>query len=102
MVPIDILPSKFGYYDCKPWADERAGNYAERRFERVIVLMQMASPTCSEAKTRAKQPGAKLSRSTRSVNLNKAGPAREIYLTDPGEVPDPKDWKTQLVWPISE
>ncbi len=32
--------------------------------------------------------------------LHKAGPPREIYLTDPGEVPDPKQWKTQLVWPI--
>ena len=32
--------------------------------------------------------------------LQKAGPPREIYLTDPGEVPDPKQWKTQLVWPI--
>jgi effector-binding domain-containing protein len=32
--------------------------------------------------------------------LHKAGPAREIYLTDPGEVPDPKQWKTQLVWPV--
>jgi AraC family transcriptional regulator len=32
--------------------------------------------------------------------LDKAGPAREVYLTDPGEVPDPRQWKTQLVWPI--
>ena len=34
-------------------------------------------------------------------DLQKAGPPREIYLTDPGEVPDPKDWKTQVVWPIA-
>ena len=32
--------------------------------------------------------------------LVKAGPAREVYLTDPGEVPDPKQWKTQVIWPI--
>ena len=32
--------------------------------------------------------------------LDKAGPPREIYLTDPGEVPDPKDWKTQIIWPV--
>lgn len=31
--------------------------------------------------------------------LSPAGPLREIYVTDPGEVPDPADWKTQLVWP---
>lgn len=30
-----------------------------------------------------------------------AGAPREIYLTDPGEVPDPKDWKTQIVWPVA-
>jgi AraC family transcriptional regulator len=32
--------------------------------------------------------------------LDKAGPPREVYLTDPGEVPDPKQWKTQIIWPI--
>ena len=32
--------------------------------------------------------------------LDKAGPAREVYLSDPGQVPDPAQWKTQLVWPI--
>ncbi len=31
-----------------------------------------------------------------------AGAAREIYLTDPGEVPDPKDWKTQIIYPIED
>ena len=32
--------------------------------------------------------------------LEKAGPAREVYVTDPGQVPDPAQWKTQLVWPV--
>ena len=32
--------------------------------------------------------------------LSKAGPAREVYLTDPGEVPDPAQWKTQVLWPV--
>ncbi len=27
-------------------------------------------------------------------------PLREVYLTDPGETPDPADWKTQIVWPL--
>ena len=31
-----------------------------------------------------------------------AGPACwESYVTDPGEVPDPKDWKTEIVWPLA-
>ena len=30
-----------------------------------------------------------------------AGPPWEVYLTDPGEVPDPKDWQTEILWPIS-
>ena len=33
--------------------------------------------------------------------LQKAGAPREIYVTDPGEVPDPKDWKTQVIWPVT-
>lgn len=30
------------------------------------------------------------------------GPPREIYITDPGEVPDPAQWKTQIVWPLAD
>lgn len=33
-------------------------------------------------------------------DLSGAGPVREVYLTDPGEVPDPAEWKTQIVWPV--
>lgn len=29
------------------------------------------------------------------------GPAWERYLTDPGEVPDPIDWRTEVVWPLA-
>ena len=31
-----------------------------------------------------------------------AGPPREIYLTDPGQVPNPADWRTQVAWPVGE
>lgn len=30
-----------------------------------------------------------------------AGAPWERYLTDPGEVPDPADWLTEITWPIS-
>lgn len=30
-----------------------------------------------------------------------AGPPWEIYITDPAEVPDPADWLTEVIWPIS-
>ena len=29
-----------------------------------------------------------------------AGEPWESYLTDPGEHPDPKNWRTEVVWPI--
>lgn len=29
-----------------------------------------------------------------------AGPAFDIYVTDPQEVPDPKDYKTEILWPV--
>lgn len=32
--------------------------------------------------------------------LRAAGPPFEIYLTDPGEVPDPAAWQTRVAWPI--
>lgn len=30
-----------------------------------------------------------------------AGPPWETDITDPAEVPDPADWLTEVVWPIS-
>jgi AraC family transcriptional regulator len=32
--------------------------------------------------------------------LAAGGAPWEVYVTDPGEVPDPKDWRTEVVWPI--
>lgn len=29
-----------------------------------------------------------------------AGPAFDVYITDPQEVPDPKDYQTEIVWPV--
>ncbi len=33
--------------------------------------------------------------------VSPSGGPWEIYLTDPGEVPDPSDWQTKIVWPIA-
>lgn len=35
-----------------------------------------------------------------SHSLKGSGGPWEIYLTDPAEVPDPAEWKTQVVWPL--
>ena len=32
--------------------------------------------------------------------LTGIGPPREIYTTDPAQVPDPNDYETVIVWPI--
>ena len=29
-----------------------------------------------------------------------AGPHRESYITDPGQEPDPTQWKTEIIWPV--
>jgi len=35
-----------------------------------------------------------------SQGLIAAGPPWESYVTDPSEHPDPKDWKTEIFWPL--
>ncbi len=32
--------------------------------------------------------------------LTEIAPPRELYWTDPDEVPDPNDYVTDIVWPI--
>ena len=32
--------------------------------------------------------------------LRPRGPLWESYVTDPGEYPDPKDWRTEIFWPV--
>lgn len=34
--------------------------------------------------------------------IEPAGPARETYLTDPGDHPDPADWRTEVAQPIED
>jgi AraC family transcriptional regulator len=31
-----------------------------------------------------------------------AGAPWEVYLNDPGDHPDPKDWKTEIFWPVRQ
>ncbi len=33
--------------------------------------------------------------------LTAAGAPWEIYTTDPADFPDPKDWKTEVFWPVA-
>ena len=36
-----------------------------------------------------------------SNGLRPSGPPWEDYITDPAEFPDPKDWKTEVCWPVA-
>lgn len=36
----------------------------------------------------------------RTQGTSPSGAPWEVYLTDPGEVPDPANWKTQVLWPV--
>ncbi|MBV8904635.1 MAG: GyrI-like domain-containing protein [Acidobacteriia bacterium] len=33
--------------------------------------------------------------------LTPVGGPWESYITDPGQLPDPKDWKTEVFWPVN-
>jgi effector-binding domain-containing protein len=35
-----------------------------------------------------------------TVGVASAGPPWEAYINDPSECPDPKDWKTEVFWPV--
>ncbi len=45
---------------------------------------------------------AALERWIEANGLRTAGPPWERYLTDPGEHPDPANWRTEVYWPITE
>ena len=32
--------------------------------------------------------------------FSRGGPPWESYVTDPGETPDPADWRTEVFWPL--
>ena len=35
-------------------------------------------------------------------NVTAADDPHEVYLTDPGQVPNPEEWRTEVVWPVAE
>lgn len=37
-----------------------------------------------------------------AAGLKSAGAPWEVYVTDPGAVPDPKDWRTDVFWPVAD
>ena len=37
----------------------------------------------------------------KAERLNMGGAPWEMYVTDPGDYPDPKDWKTEIFWPLA-
>ena len=38
----------------------------------------------------------------RAEGLKTAGAPWEVYVTDPGENPDPASWRTEVYWPVAE
>lgn len=45
---------------------------------------------------------AALERWITEAGVENAGAPWEMYLTDPGEVPDPAEWLTEVIWPIRD
>ena len=76
---------------CPPTA--RTVKTCLRRHENFLVLWRY--DTLSEAY-------AALETWMSANGLKPAGDAWEVYLTDPGEVPDQADWQTEINWPVSE
>lgn len=49
-----------------------------------------------------KETYAAMERWIEGQGLRPGGPPWEVYVTDPGDYPDPKDWRTEVCWPIAE
>ena len=60
------------------------------------LLQLTLSPTTNSAEAHAA-----LQQWIEAENFTASTPTCNLYATDPADYPDPKDWKTELFWPIS-
>lgn len=124
----EALPAVFGYVMAQGWA--MAGPPVVRLLERspAFVTLEAAIPLVEpapspidhdEIEAGALPAGpalttvhtgpyedlgeahAAIDRWMAANDLQAGGSPWEVYLTDPGEVPDPADWKTQIFWPLT-
>ena len=80
----------------------KPGAHAEGETELTILPAGQAAVTIhSGPYERLGEAHAALEVFLHEEKLSVAGPLREVYLTDPGEVPNPEDWQTQVIWPFS-
>ncbi|HTT04551.1 MAG TPA: GyrI-like domain-containing protein [Steroidobacteraceae bacterium] len=62
---------------------------------------RMATTTHPGPYDRLMDAYAALERWIEAQGLSIAGPPWEVYVTDPAGTPDPRDWRTDLFWPIA-
>ncbi len=61
----------------------------------------VAMTTHAGAYDRLSEAHAAIQKWIESERLTSAGAPWESYITDPGNYPDPKDWKTEVFWPVA-
>jgi effector-binding domain-containing protein/dienelactone hydrolase len=62
----------------------------------------VATTTHTGAYDKLNEAHAALQQWIESEGLAAAGAAWEVYTTDPADYPNPKDWKTEIFWPVRE
>ena len=61
----------------------------------------VATATHAGAYDKLSEAHAALQQWIEAEGFTAAGAPWEVYTTDPADYPDPKDWKTEVFWPIS-
>jgi AraC family transcriptional regulator len=61
----------------------------------------VATTTHAGAYDKLNEAHAAVQQWVQSEGLTSAGAPWEVYTTDPADYPDPKDWKTEVFWPVA-
>lgn len=113
--PVDVSPGPVDELDDVPPVDSAVGSLVPLVVPPVELSLASAPSAGSVKHPRLSSTTNKEQRRTRATayrsdrrtqtwlvdsGASPGGAPWEVYLTDPGEVPDPADWKTQVLLPI--
>jgi AraC family transcriptional regulator len=67
-----------------------------------LWTVEAAMPLAAAAAGEGEMEAGTLPAGPVAVGIHAGGAPWESYVTDPGQHPDPADWKTEVYWPLTE